>query len=309
MDMKRIIIFSIGFIISVAIIFIMIFTGGSKQTISQPTLKETIIENNVDITETYEQETNEYIVEEAPQEDSITSKEERNDLPERITEVLETTWNFFRSNPFQIVAIGDSLTQGVGDVTKQGGYVGILDRTINVDEKLVQFENFGKRGNQSIQLLERLDEEEIQASIQKADMILITIGANDIMQVAKENMMNLQLEDFIEQREQFEQNLNGILNKIRELNEDSEVFLIGFYNPFERYFHDIKELDTIVKTYNGTTNKVANLYDGVTYIPTMDLFQDIEENNLLAEDNFHPNYLGYHKIAKRVLDYITNEES
>lgn len=312
MDLKRLIIFGIGFVLSIFFIIIIVFINGSNQQVSQPTLlKEKINENEIEIMDPLEtEEPIEPESEDVLQEESISFDQVKESvpLPERITEVFEKTWSFFQANSFHIVAIGDSLTQGVGDITDQGGYVGILERTINSERKLVQFENYGKRGNRSVQLLKRIEEEEIQSSIKKADMILVTIGANDIMQVAKENIMDLQLDDFIEQRDQYEQNLKEIITKIRELNEDTEVYLIGFYNPFERYFTDIKELDMIVHSYNGTTRYIANQHKMVTYIPTKDLFQHSDQN-LLAEDNFHPNYLGYYKIAERVLDYITNEES
>ncbi|WP_085993959.1 SGNH/GDSL hydrolase family protein [Oceanobacillus senegalensis] len=232
------------------------------------------------------------------------------ELPERIAETVQGTMAFFQNNyPIHIVAVGDSLTQGVGDTTNQGGYVGILERTINTeDKKVAHFENFGKRGSRSEQLLERLNLDEVSSAISKADIILITIGANDIMQVAKENFMNLTLNDFIEQRVHYENNLKQIMRKIKGHNPDATIYLIGFYNPFEKYFQDIKELNMIVNAYNGTTKAIADENDNVEFIPTLDLFQD-KDINLFAEDNFHPNYQGYHLIAERVLNYITNEES
>src|SRR5699024_5743876 len=110
--------------------------------------------------------------------------------------LVDAVKDLFLKKDTHIVALGDSLTQGVGDVSGEGGYVGILDKTINKEEKRTAFTNFGKRGSRTDQLLDRLSDPEITKEIKKADIILITIGANDIMQVVKENFTNLTFEQF-----------------------------------------------------------------------------------------------------------------
>lgn len=247
--------------------------------------------------------------EEPSQEEETTTHTEivTEDLKEFIIDSVREAIDFFFNKELKIVAIGDSLTQGVGDRTNQGGYVGILDQTINESKSIVQFENYGKRGNRSNQLLKRIDEEdEIQDSIAKADIILITIGANDIMQVAKENITNLTFEAFEEERVEYEKRLKEIFNKITEINPDIRIYLLGFYNPFNKYFEDIKELNMIVGNWNNTGRNVVQSFENGHFIPTDDLFQ-VEDVHLLAEDNFHPNYLGYQRIAERVLNYLTEQ--
>lgn len=228
-------------------------------------------------------------------------------FPATMEGLMESALSILSNNETHIVAIGDSLTQGVGDETDGGGYVGILDRSINEYAPIAEIDNLGKRGNRSDQLLHRLDDEEITASIQDANMILITIGANDIMQVAKENILNLELNDFIEERVHYEQRLHQILDHIKNLNQTANIYLIGFYNPFEQYFRDIKELNMIVDAYNQTGIDIAKQEKNVMFIPIIDLFRD-PNAELFAEDNFHPNYQGYRRIAERVLEYITMPE-
>ena len=47
-----------------------------------------------------------------------------------------------------LVAIGDSLTQGVGDPTQRGGYVPLLAQNLKQNQHIrsVQTQNFGKSG-------------------------------------------------------------------------------------------------------------------------------------------------------------------
>lgn len=245
---------------------------------------------------------------EASEKDTETNTEEESfspfkELSKEFKEAIQSTVSLFTSEERHIVAIGDSLTQGVGDNSEQGGYVGILDKHLNADKQVVTFENYGKRGNRSDQLLKRLNDPEIAESITTADIVIITIGANDIMQVLKENFTNITYEAFSEERGNYEQRLQQIFKKLNELNPEASVYLVGFYNPFEQYFHYIKELDMIVDDWNNTSKQIAE-ENGATFIPTKDLFMSTEEVNLFADDHFHPNSYGYQLMAKRILNYL-----
>src|SRR5690625_999835 len=229
------------------------------------------------------------------------------EFKELITETVHRAQDFLSIKNHHITALGDSLTQGSGDETKAGGYIGILDNTINHDKEVVEIENFAIHGHRTDQLLARLNDEEVITSIQDADIVLITIGANDIMQVAKENFTNLTFEMFDKERVQFEVRLNDILSNIKDLNSDTHIYLIGLYNPFEQYFQDIEELDDIVDDWNKTSETTVNNYDDTTFIPIKDLFEDAE-GSLFSDDKFHPNKTGYQLMANRILDYIIKED-
>lgn len=261
------------------------------------TEKKTDDEKENDIEET---QPDEHIKEEDP----ITEQ-----VKNFITGAIQSTIDFFLNRDLWVVAMGDSLTQGVGDETDQGGYVGILDQMIHTNEQKtnVTFENFGKRGDRTDQLLVRLDEEDIQQSITQAHIILMTIGANDIMEVFKQNLTHLTIEPFQEERLHFEQRLQQIFTKIRDLNSDAHIYLLGIYNPFAQYFQHIEELELIVNRWNRTSQQITEQFDHATFIPIKDLFEDTQIH-LFAEDNFHPNRQGYERMAGRVLEYLTEQE-
>lgn len=206
----------------------------------------------------------------------------------------------------QIVAIGDSLTEGIGDEVEEGGYVTILEDTVNQEKPLIEVENYGKQGNRSDQLLERMEEPEIEESLEEADIILITIGANDIMKIFKENFTDLSLDKFAPGKSKYEERLHHIFTSMKKNNPKADIYLIGFYNPFKRYFADIEELEIIIDDWNAVSANVTEEYGKVHYIPTKDLFEDTSIN-YLSDDNFHPNHLGYELMAERVLEYMTNE--
>lgn len=265
--------------------------------------------------DTIQEKTEEEVLEEeepeqetqALQDETEEEQQPSSDLPRIISGTIKSTLDFFFLKEINIVAIGDSLTQGVGDRTGEGGYIGILDRTINHDRNIAVFENYGKRGNRTNQLLKRLDEPNIIASIKQADIVLLTIGANDIMQVAKENFTNLTFKQFAEERVHFKERLTHIFSKIKEQNPYAQIYLLGIYNPFKQYFEDIKELEMIVNDWNNTSASVTAQFEDSTFIPIKDLF-DHSEEPLFADDHFHPNYHGYYLIAERVLPYLTDYE-
>lgn len=233
-------------------------------------------------------------------------------IKEFISEAMHKATEIFQHKEIRISAIGDSLTQGVGDETDQGGYVGVIHDMLktNLSQPTVVIENFGKRGNRTDQLLARLkaaDEEALQQSIESADIILITIGANDVMEVFKQNILDIKIEPFLEEQTYYEQRLHDILNTLIESNEQAKIYILGIYNPFKQYFQDIEELELIVNDWNSINEKVANTYEQVDFIPIKDIFDHADEH-LFAEDNFHPNYLGYQLMAKRVIEYLTDSE-
>ncbi|WP_249927521.1 GDSL-type esterase/lipase family protein, partial [Heyndrickxia sporothermodurans] len=133
-----------------------------------------------------------------------------------------------------IVSVGDSLTQGIGDSTNKGGYIPYLAKDLETMRmiKKVNFQNFGVRGNRTDQLLKRLQQKELGASISKADLVIITIGGNDIMKVFKDNFSELEMSKFNQALIGYKQRLNNIIKTIRKKNPHAGIVLIGLYNPF-----------------------------------------------------------------------------
>jgi lysophospholipase L1-like esterase len=226
-------------------------------------------------------------------------------MGEASSDIIEGAENLTLKNDLKIVAVGDSLTEGVGDTTGKGGYVGIIENTLenNKNHTSVEVDNFGRRGNRTDQLLERIRQKELASSIKGADIILITIGANDVMKVVRSNFSHLTYEEFVREQAHYRTRLEEIFSSLKSKNHSADIYLIGIYNPFDTYFGDIKEMDQIVADWNKIGGSVVSKYRHSTFIPVADLFQNARET-LLYEDNFHPNKRGYKLMAERVFEYI-----
>ncbi|SMQ82244.1 Lysophospholipase L1 [Bacillus sp. OV166] len=200
-----------------------------------------------------------------------------------------------------VLSAGDSLTQGVGDSTNKGGYLPYLESMLEKEKgiKEVDFYNYGVKGNRTTQLLKRLKTPEMKAVIQKADLVILTIGGNDIMKVVKDNIENLQLSTFTTEKESYRTHLKQIIEVIIKENPHSQVVLVGLYNPFSKWFSEIKELDEIVADWNKIGQRVVANYPNAYFVSIEDMFLNSNEN-LLFTDNFHPNDKGYELIAQRL---------
>ncbi|MFP7297977.1 SGNH/GDSL hydrolase family protein [Neobacillus niacini] len=207
----------------------------------------------------------------------------------------------FVPKEISILSAGDSLTEGVGDTTNNGGYLPYL-RTLLEEEKgikEVDFYNFGVKGNRTPQLLKRLQTDEMKDKVSAADLVILTIGGNDIMKVVKDNISNLQLSIFKKEKEVYINNLYQIINTIVRTNPDAYIVLVGVYNPFSQWFSNIKELDQIVSDWNVASQSVVSNYQNAYFVGIEDLFKNPTES-LLHSDNFHPNNKGYELIAQRL---------
>ncbi|WP_188697178.1 SGNH/GDSL hydrolase family protein [Pullulanibacillus camelliae] len=204
-----------------------------------------------------------------------------------------------------ITAIGDSLTQGVGDPEEQG-YAGITAKGLQASSAVAQvnFEDYGVRGDTTSDLLDVLNKSKVEDALAHSDYIFLTIGGNDLVGVLKKHFLQLDLDDFEAQRVTYTKNLYAILTKIRQLNSQATIYYLGLYNPFEDYFGELNsQFVTILDEWNNATQTILNLYPNTTFVPTYDLFHG-KTDQLLYTDHFHPNKEGYHLMAKRLLNTI-----
>ncbi len=219
-----------------------------------------------------------------------------------------TEWKIpgtFIPKPIDVVGLGDSLTEGIGDELKKGGYFGRVTEAMNdwagVEE--VHVENIAKKGRRSDQLIKQLEKPGVQEELKKADIILFTIGGNDIMKVVKRNLFKLKVEPFYDELKQFENRLDEIFSILRGLNGDAIIIVGGLYNPFSIISAEPTELEEIMNDWNEAIEVQTVLDDRACFVPVNDLFYS-NENMVYHTDFFHPNAKGYVQMADRYIERI-----
>lgn len=221
------------------------------------------------------------------------------------------------------VAIGDSLTKGVGDSTNQGGFVPLLAQSLT-NETGLEFKaiNYGVAGNTSSQILTRMQEKkEIRKDLKQAQLLTITVGGNDLRKAILEDTSNLDLDRFDKPSKTYVKNLKQIIELARKDNPDLPIYVVGIYNPLYLNFPDLTELQTLVDQWNQRTEDTLSAYQGVYFVPINDLLykgidgksgvteselgkETVTNDALYDEDSFHPNNTGYEIIKEAVLEKI-----
>jgi lysophospholipase L1-like esterase len=209
--------------------------------------------------------------------------------------------NVEKQKEISIVTLGDSLTRGTGDETGKG-YVGVLiDEIKEKSKKGVQLTNLGIIGQRSDQLKKQIQQTEVQRQIQTADFILITIGGNDLFR-GGEGLEDFNTEEIVEIEKNYIENLSNIFQQIRGASKNATVFLIGLYNPFIDLEHGA-EMSKVVRHWNYQSAEVSAAFPKIVFVPTFDLFE-LQVNDYLYTDKFHPNTEGYRLIAERVASLL-----
>lgn len=215
----------------------------------------------------------------------------------------------------KVVALGDSLTKGTGDNTGEG----FVKRTVSgLSAKGVEVDllgNMGINGLTTAGLQSKLDEDGVDYALHMANVILLSIGGNDLFKDSNilQNSGALQSESTTDQELTPESllaalpeaagRLGKILEKIAEINPNAQIYYMGLYNPFG----DIPDLlvpgNQAVTMWNNAAMDIINKHSNMTLVPTFDLF-----NRHLAEylstDHFHPNGDGYQRVAERFIQAI-----
>ncbi|WMM91027.1 GDSL-type esterase/lipase family protein [Heyndrickxia coagulans] len=209
------------------------------------------------------------------------------------------------TNEITITAIGDSLTRGTGD-TAGKGYAGyVADEVKKKTKKAVLLQNNGIKGLTSSGLLEQIKQPQIKRELKSADIILLTIGGNDLF-AGGEALDHLNTA-YIEKLEKpYLVHLKQIYAGIRAVNKTAIVYHVGLYNPFID-LSEAKTTSAIVRKWNFDSASVASDFPKIIYVPTFDLFEQ-NVNDYLYSDKFHPNTAGYQLIGERVASLIHYRE-
>ncbi|MBH0230304.1 GDSL-type esterase/lipase family protein [Halobacillus yeomjeoni] len=204
------------------------------------------------------------------------------------------------------VALGDSVTAGM---THYGGYdLGYVDYLTAKMESSgydVDFENFGVAGHTTSHLLSVLKDEDVMEEIEEAELITITIGANDFINALKtcdltENEIDFKTCDppaFTSALNNVSNNLPEALDKIKRTNPNANVYVMGYYNAFP--YKSIEEQTQIIPLLNNL-NSIIEIYTdfyGYTFIPTEEVIAQNYVKYLPNPADIHLSKEGYEVIA------------
>lgn len=201
-----------------------------------------------------------------------------------------------------IVLIGDSIAKGTGDEKGKGigGY--LTDLLKSETPKDIKVDNLGVDGNKINDLDAQLESGKQDKIISKANYIIISIGGSALQENLSSNN-NLNEDTFQADQAAYLKGLKEILTKIRTLNQETQIIMIGDYYPTATFnsADNVAYLDT----WSYNTQLVLAKDDRATFISTYDLFKN-NLNRFVSNDKINPNSTGYQTIAYLISKAVEN---
>ncbi len=210
---------------------------------------------------------------------------------------------FADEEPADYVVLGDSIAFGAGMVnTVEACYGKIVAETNGYN-----YVNHSIPGITSGVLLTMLtDGEKIRASVEKAEIISISIGGNNfltnnIVGLAFDCLFKKNTESFDNIADVYYEELCEIMNRINELNPDAVVLLQTVYNPQDGAAGKVYALG------GDKLNEMMRKYDAehpgeVVIVEVADALNGNADN--FADDKIHPSANGNELIAVEILEVL-----
>jgi len=200
-----------------------------------------------------------------------------------------------------IVILGDSIGFGIGDKSNKGIGLRYKELISKEESKNIKISNFSVPGHESIDLLNLMETSPNDSIISKADIIIISIGGNDLNHMEYENALSLDV-NFKEILKSYKSNLQNVINQIREINKEGQLAIIGLYDPYPQ---EETQKTRLILQWNYETALIANLNYKIAYIPTYELFK-YHLDLYLSPDEFHPSDSGYQAISESLYDILND---
>jgi lysophospholipase L1-like esterase len=209
---------------------------------------------------------------------------------------------------FKIVALGDSMTEGSGDAPERG-YVGRLVEELRDRGRRVSLVNLAESGDETADLLRKLDDPQTLRLVSEAQLVLLSIGGNDLTHGLRGRLDDEGAGDRLDTGQALTRaslNLKQILTRLRTANPGAPIRMVGLYNPFEVLPSAEGEARAQLLSWNNAIEQASFAYKDVLVVPIVDLFTDRPDR--LAGDRFHPGPRGHSLIADRVFATLRDAE-
>lgn len=218
----------------------------------------------------------------------------------------EKTKKELQQSDVDVVAMGDSLTEGVGDEDEKNGYAGRFANSMKEQMdgvKEVELLKTAKKGRRSDELITQIKSGDIDNELKTAEVITLTIGGNDLMKVFRANITALNKAAFDEERPLFAERYKEVFELIRKKNKTAPIIALGVYNPVTVYTDDPSQFEEILKEWNGDMKKVIDADQHAVFVPVVDLFNS-NKDDVYSDDFFHPNAKGYTNMTNRIYETL-----
>jgi len=188
------------------------------------------------------------------------------------------------------IVLGDSLARGTGDETGLGIGGRLADDLKARGATVRPVVNLAVNGAHTPELLKMLDSHNVRVLLGQANVVIISIGGNDLWGGGTDWRGAASLPDP-------EAVMQPVLDRITQI---VAIVLIGLYNPFVGTPFGAN-LSAMVTRWNAREAERFASDTNLTVVPTADIFS---HHDRLSFDRFHPSDEGYALIARRIADAL-----
>lgn len=220
--------------------------------------------------------------------------------------------------PITYLALGDSLAYGISSDGLPGeGYPDFLAQTLH-EENILKSSNkgFSFPGYTASDVLKDLKDNvtkpsvgigqkgqdlELHKSIAEADLITISVGANDILEYVEidpeTGAPQIDLPGLEAAIKQVGVNYKQILTEIDAIHPTAQVYVMGYYNPFPHIGDAFQpQLEQLLVALNGSIQAGINGTNAV-FVPTSEAIAADFLAHLPNPKNIHLSEAGYKVVA------------
>jgi len=209
-----------------------------------------------------------------------------------------------------LVALGDSITYGANlEDSGQSAYPHLIG-----EDAGFEVQNLAVSGWQTAQVMEALrGDQEYRQRVQDADVIAMTIGSNDLLEILRlaetsgagepeqvEEILRQELSNSIVFDE-----IGGLIEEIQTLT-DAQILLYNIYNPFLSINPIYQIGEALLPQVNATFQEVAEGYENVYLIDAYSAFNGKQEDYIIPGD-IHPTEEGQAVLAEIGLEALNTD--
>ncbi|MET3696782.1 lysophospholipase L1-like esterase [Bacillus oleivorans] len=202
------------------------------------------------------------------------------------------------------VALGDSIAKGVtanGDLGL--GYADFIEAELEARGMTVNLnKSFAVPGYTSAQVLADLNKPEIKEALTKAELVTLSVGANDMLQIAEIDLANGEISFDLKEAQatltKMAENVALIVGTIKTINPEAEVYITDYIFPFPHLEGETYDLTAgMMEQMNGAI-LAAGASAGAKPVSVTSLIGFETKDYMPNPQNVHPNEEGYKEMAE-----------
>ncbi|OYD08937.1 SGNH/GDSL hydrolase family protein [Paludifilum halophilum] len=192
--------------------------------------------------------------------------------------------------PITYLALGDSLTEGVGAARPDSCFAAQYFRHIKVSERC-RMRNMGISGLTSLELYSLIETPAIRKLLPRVSHITITTGGCDFIDWYESGRHFMELVRTMRRvRAQVEQ----LLQLVRQANDSATIYMLGFYLPLPAYEMGFLLGSRVLRSVNRAYREICKK----NRVQLIDPFDSFLHRRDFFFDEVHPNQQGYDALAR-----------